>query len=613
MRDAELVKVFNRRALLVAGGELFLFSILAGRLYHLQVVDSQKYKKLSDRNSIRVKLLPPPRGIITDRNGIELAVNKNSYGIQMIPEEVSLRGMTIDGMLDSISALIPLSEAEKEKIRANIRKKKAFFPVFIKNNLTWSEMAKLQVKNLDFPGVYVEEGKQRRYPLGEIAAHVVGYVASVSDDDLRADSDPVLSLPDFKIGKTGIEKLKERDLRGASGETIQIVNANGRVIETLDDRKKRTVPGRNIGLTVDSRLQQFARERITEESASAVVMDIYSGDVLCMVSVPAFDPNIFQNDETVADEFKKLLNNPRYPFINKSVEGLYAPGSTFKMMTALAALADGRISASTRYKCEGHFDFGDSRYHCWNTRGHGIVDLERAFQYSCDIYFYNIATKLGMDLIQDMARRFGLGELTGIELLGEKRGQVPSRSWKRNYKSETWYTGDTITASIGQGYTLVTPLQLATMTARIANGGFEVRPRIIRGDGEDAPVFPQMSVDPAHLALVKNGMYAVVNRDGATGRSAAVNVHGMQMCGKTGTTQVRRITREERMRGVIDQASLPWRYRSHGLFVGYAPHRNPRYALSVVVEHGISGSGSAAPIARDLMKKTLELNLGELR
>ncbi|MDR1476826.1 MAG: penicillin-binding protein 2 [Rickettsiales bacterium] len=613
MRDAELLRMFNRRALLVAGGELFLFSILAGRLYHLQVVDSSKYKRLSDRNSIRIKLSPAPRGIISDRNGVELALNRNSYGVQMIPEEVMLRGVTVDGMLESISALVPLSEAEKDKIRNNIRKKKAFFPVSIKSGLTWDDMAKLQVKNLEFPGVYVEEGKQRRYPLGEIAAHVIGYVASVSDDDLRADPDPMLSLPDFRVGKTGIEKMREKELRGASGETIQIVNANGRVIETLEDRKKRTAPGRNISLTIDSRLQQFACERIREESASALVMDIYTGDVLCMVSVPAYDPNIFQNDETVADEFKKLLANPRHPFINKSVEGMYAPGSTFKIMTALAALADGKLPSSTRHQCAGHFDFGDSRYHCWRTAGHGAVDFEHAFQWSCDVYFYNVATKMNMDLIQEMAYRFGLGEATGVGLMGERRGQVPSRSWKRNYKSEMWYTGDTITASIGQGYTLATPIQLAVMTARVANGGIEVRPRIVRSENEDAPAFPQMNVDPSHLALVKNGMYAVVNREGATGRSAAINVHGMQMCGKTGTTQVRRISREERIRGVIEQSALPWRYRNHALFVGYAPHRNPRYAVSVVVEHGISGSGTAAPIARDLMKRTLELNMADLK
>ncbi|MDR2098747.1 MAG: penicillin-binding protein 2 [Rickettsiales bacterium] len=607
MRDAELLKVLNRRALLVAGGELVLFAVLAGRLYHLQILDSGKYKRLSDRNSIRVRLIPAARGVISDRNGVELAVNKNSYGVQMIPEEVALQGKTVEEIVEKLSSLIYLSDAEKEKIRGNIQKKKPFFPVFVKNHLAWDEMAKIQVKNLDLPGVYVEEGKRREYPMGEIAAHAVGYVASVSEDDLNRDPEPLLSLPDFKIGKTGVEKLLERELRGKSGETIQIVNASGRVIETLDDRKRMAVPGKSVSLTVDSRLQSYALERMDTESASAVVMDIYTGDVLLMISVPAYNPNIFQNEEQAAEEFKKLLNNKYFPFVNKSIEGLYSPGSTFKMMTAMAALADGKINPNTKFNCSGHFDFGDSRYHCWRTSGHGIVDLEHSFQYSCDIYYYNVATKVNMDVIQDMAYRFGLGEYTGIELQGEKRGQVPSRSWKRNYKSEPWYTGDTITAAIGQGYTLVSPMQLAVMTSRIANGGIEVRPRIMKGENEATPDFPQMELNASHLNIIRNGMFSVVNKPNGTGRTAFFDYRGMQMCGKTGTTQVKRITREERLRGIIDQKDLPWKYRSHGLFVGYAPYKNPRFAISVVVEHGISGSGSAAPIARDLMRRTLEL------
>jgi penicillin-binding protein 2 len=570
-------------------------------------MDSGKYKRLSDRNSVRVRLIAPPRGVIFDRNGVELAINKNRYGVQMIPEEVYLRGMTVEEIVGKLSSLISLSDAEKEKIRGNIQKKKAFFPVFVKNHLSWDEMARISVKNLDLPGVYVEEGKRRDYPLDEIAAHAVGYVASVSEDDLRREPDALLSLPDFKIGKTGVEKLLDRELRGKSGETIQIVNASGRVIENLDDRKRLAVPGRDVSLTLDARLQSYAYERMQVESASAVVMDIYTGDVLMMISVPAYNPNIFQNEEQAAEEFKKLLNNKYFPFVNKSIEGLYAPGSTFKMMVALAALADGKINPNTKFNCTGHFDFGDSRYHCWRAGGHGIVDLEHSFQYSCDVYYYNLATKLSMDVIQEMSYRFGLGGYTGIEIQGEKQGQVPSRAWKRNYKSEPWYTGDTITASIGQGYTLVSPMQLAVMTARIANGGIEVRPRILKGKNEAAPDFPQMDVNPSHLGLIRNGMFAVVNRANGTGRTAAFDYKGMQMCGKTGTTQVKRITREERLRGVVDQKDLPWKYRNHGLFVGYAPYKNPRFAVSVVVEHGISGSGSAAPVARDLMRKTLEL------
>lgn len=606
MRDAELIKIFNRRALLVAGGELFLFSILAGRLYQLQIVDGAKYKKLSEKNSVRIKLIAPARGLIKDRFGVEMAINKNSYGVQMIPEEVTARGFSVEEILNRISELIPLSEKEKEKVLNNIKKKKAFFPVFIKNNLGWDEMAKLQVKNLDFTGVYVEEGKRRFYPFNEVAAHVIGYVSDVSEQELKEDSDPVLQLPDFKTGKAGVEKLMDKELRGSAGETMQVVNATGRVIETLDDKKKRATPGQNIVLTIDKRLQEYALERIKEESASAIIMDIYNGDILMMISVPTYNPNIFLSEDASADDFKKLITNPRHPFMNKAIEGLYAPGSTFKMITALAALQDGKITPNTKINCTGHMDYGDGRYHCWKTSGHGLLDLEQSLQHSCDIFYYNIATKINMDSIQEMAYKFGLGDYTGIELANEKKGQVPSVSWKRNYKSDNWYTGDTITASIGQGYTLVTPLQLAVMTSRIANGGFAVKPRILRGEYENL-FFPQINVDTRYLNLVKRGMFSVVNKPNGTGKTAAFIYNGKQMAGKTGTTQVKRITREERLHGVIKQENLPWKYRNHALFVGYAPFKNPRFAVSVVIEHGMSGSSAAGPIARDLMIKTLEL------
>lgn len=609
MRDAELIKVFNRRALIVSGGELFLFSILAGRLYQLQILDSEKYKKLSEKNSVRIKFLPPPRGIITDRFDVEMAVNVNNYGIQMIPEEVTAQGLSVEEILNRISELIPLTEKEKEKVLKNVKKKRAFFPVFVKNNLGWSEMAKIQVNNLDFSGVYVEEGKQRYYPFNEVASHVIGYVSDVTEQELKNDPSPILQLPDFKTGKAGVEKLMDKELRGEVGETIQVVNATGRVIETLDDKKKKAIPGQRVNLTIDKRLQEYAYMRIKEESASAVIMDIYTGEILMMISVPAYNPNIFTDENMSAKEFEKLFSNPRHPFINKAIEGLYAPGSTFKPMTALAALADGKLTANTKINCTGHFDFGDGRYHCWNTAGHGLLNLEQSLLHSCDVFYYTLATKMSMDVIQDMAYKFGLGDYTGIELANERKGQVPGRDWKRNYKSEAWYTGDTITASIGQGFTLVTPLQLAVMTSRIANGGIAVKPRIIKNKNEGNIFFPSLNVDPRHLNLVKKGMFAVVNHPRGTGRTAYIEYKGVHMAGKTGTTQVKRISREERARGVIRQEDLPWKYRNHALFVGYAPYKNPRFAVSVVVEHGMSGSGTAAPIARDLMEKTLELYL----
>ncbi len=607
MRDAELIKTFNRRAVIAFGGELFLFSVLAARLYKLQILDNDKYTKLSDKNSIRIKLITPSRGVILDRFGKELAININNYSIYMIPEELKARGYTIDDIVNKISSLIKFTDKDRKKFIKNLKGKRDFFPIAIKNNLTWDEMSIIQTKNLEFPGVYIEEGKLRFYPNNEIAAHLLGYVSNVTENELKKDSSPILQLSEFKTGKSGIEKYMELELRGNVGKSVQVINSTGRVINDLDDKSIKPVSGKNVYLTIDTRLQEYAYNIIKDESASAVIMDIYTGEVLMMISVPSYNPNIFLNDTLSNSDFENLFNNIRHPFINKAIEGLYAPGSTFKPITALAALSDGKITNKTKILCSGHFDFAGSRYHCWQESGHGYLNLEQAISHSCDIYFYDIATKINMDLIQDMAFKFGLGSLTGIELPREQKGIVPSKSWKQNFKSESWYTGDTITAAIGQSFTLTTPLQLAVMTARIANGGLEVFPRILKNSIDINIIPPSLNINHVYLDYIKKGMFSVVSR--GTGKTAYFDYKGNKMAGKTGTTQVKRITKEERLHGVKRQEDLPWHHRNHALFVGYAPYKNPRFAVSVVVEHGISGSTAAAPIARDLMRKTLELYL----
>jgi len=606
VRDAELVKIFTRRALLIGVGEAALFAVLVARLVQLQVFENKKYTALSDRNSIRIKLVPPARGIIYDEAGEVLADNRNAYEIQMIPEEIIMRGRKVDEILDIIGTKISLSDAEKDRIRANIAKKRPFFPVIVKSHLSWDDMAKIQINNLELPGVFVEETRRRNYPNGEVGAHTIGYVAAPDENDVRRDPSPLLSLPDFKVGKTGIERVRDSELRGSGGEIVQVVNAVGRVIETIESRRRLPTAGQNVHLTINRELQRHAFATIKEESASAIVMDIWTGEILCLASVPAFDPNMFQNEEDGIERFRELVRSPRFPFVNKAIEGLYAPGSTFKMITALAGLAEGKITASSRYHCPGYLDFADSRYHCWKHEGHGWCDLERALAESCDIFFYHIATKVNMDTIQEFSDKFGLTSLTGIELPGEKVGQIPSRAWKRNFRSEAWFTGDTIISSIGQGFNLTTPIGLAVMTSRIANGGVAVKPHIIKWDERDQQ-FESMGLNAQHLAMVRAGMFAVLNKPGGTARGSAINVNGALMSGKTGTSQVRRITRAERLAGRIEQEDLPWHHRNHALFVGYAPYRNPRFAVSVVVEHGRSGSGTAAPIARNLMRKTLEI------
>ncbi len=605
MRDAELIKMFNRRALILLSGKLFLFSILAGRLYKLQIIDNKKYKKLSNNNSIRIKLLLPARGLILDRNGTELANNINTYGVYIIPEEISNNDLELNKVLENINKLIKLTDKDKSKLSKNLKREKSFTSILIKNNLTWDEMANIQSKNLDFPGVYINENKQRYYPFNEIASHVIGYVDNVSEQDLKEDSSPLLKEDNFKIGKSGIEKYKEQELRGEANKSLQIVNATGRIIDNINDKNIKAINGKNIELTIDKRLQEYAFNRIKEESASAVIMDIYTGEILMMISVPGYNPNIFLQKDTSNTELTDLFNNPKHPFLNKAIEGLYAPGSTFKPITGIAGLMDGKIKKSTKVFCSGHLNFAGSKYHCWKETGHGLMNLEQALSHSCDIYFYQLATKLSMDLIQDTAFKFGLGQYTGIELLNELQGQVPSYEWKKNYKSESWYTGDTITSAIGQGFILVSPLQLAVMTSRIANGGFAVVPRITKAEINNNKTFASLNIDQTYLDMIKKGMFLVVNE--RTGRTAYFNYKGSQMAGKTGTAQVKRITKQERLLGIPKQTDIPWHYRHHALFIGYAPVKNPRFAVSVVVEHGISGSETAAPIARDLMKKTIEL------
>jgi len=610
MRDAELLNIFTRRSFLIATGEVLLFIALVARLWQLQIRQGDKFGRLSDKNSIRVKLLPPPRGNILDRDDRLLVGNRNVYDVMMIPEEMISRGFTVDEVLTRIGSIVDLSQKDKDRIYADIKRKRAFFPVMVKGGLSWAEMSKIQVENLSLPGVYVEERAMRHYPYSEAGAHVVGYVAAVEERDLREDKDPLLNMPGFKIGRAGMEKVKDMSLRGGSGEEVQLVNAVGRVVEDMPDKKRAPVPGANLRLTVDSRLQKYASDRITgDRAATAVVMDVFSGDVLAMVSTPSFDPNIFLDEDKTVEEFNNLIKNPHKPFLNKSIEGLYSPGSTFKMMTALAALEKGIINPSTRFFCPGFFENNKQKYWCWRPKGHGLVDFDHSLAFSCDVYYYNIASQIDMDDVQDMAHRFGLGQSTGIELPNERAGQVPSRRWKSNYRAERWYVGDMINAAIGQGFTLVSPLQLCVMVARIANGGYAVEPRVIKGEHENK-IAPKITVNETHLGMIRRGMFRTVNDEGGTGQTARFVLNGARMSGKTGTTQVRSLSASEHADGRIAQSDLPWHLRNHALFVGYAPSDNPRYAVAVLVEHGASGSGAAAPLARDIMKKTLELGVG---
>jgi penicillin-binding protein 2 len=439
-------------------------------------------------------------------------------------------------------------------------------------------------------------------------AHVLGYVAAVAERDLTGD--PLLELPGFRIGTNGIEQKYDLSLRGSAGTSQIEVNAYGRVIRELNREEGK--PGDELVLTVDGGLQTFVHQRLQgEQSASAVVMDVENGDVLALASVPSYDPNAYNIGLTVK-QWNDLINDPLHPLTNKSISGLYAPGSTFKMMVALAAQKAG-INPDHKVFCPGHMTLGRSRFHCWKKYGHGWVDMHEGLQHSCDVFFYDISRKVGVDNIAAMANKFGLGERVGIDLVGEKGGVIPTRDWKLANIGEAWQGGETLIASIGQGFVLTTPLQLATMVARIASGN-QVVPRLTRGvradqvpaEGEGAaqPAFAPLDVPLEHLKMVREGMDLVSNHPRGTAYRARIEEEGLELAGKTGTSQVRRISLAERAAGVTKNEQLPWRRRDHALFVCFAPVHKPRYACAVVVEHGGGGSAVAAPIARDILLET---------
>jgi penicillin-binding protein 2 len=598
-RSSDRSKLFTRRAAVLGSGKLVLLSALVGRMYYLQVVEAPRFKTMAEENRISIRLLPPPRGKIVDRFGEELAVNEQNYRVIITAEDTNGNPK---GTLDTLGQIIEISEKEKKKILKEIKRKRSFVPVTVRENLTWEEVAQIEVNTPDLPGSEIDVGQTRHYPKGTYSAHVLGYVASVTERD--AKDDPLLELPGFRIGKSGIEKLHDLKLRGTGGTSQVEVNALGRVIQEV--QRQEGEPGAEVMLTLDAGLQQMVSERLGEEAAAAVVMDIYTGDILSMVSSPNYDPNAF-NRGLSHKEWQNLITNPRGPLTNKAIAGQYAPGSTFKMIVALAALEKGVITPSQEIFCSGHMELGNARFHCWKRGGHGKVDMVGAHMHSCDIYFYEVAKRVGINRIHDMAIRLGVGEKTGLDLPGERSGLMPSRDWKLATIGAPWQGGETLITGIGQGYVLATPLQLAVMASRIASGK-NVVPHLTRkittSDGVEIPArteFESLGISQNHLKIVQRGMNAVTNIPGGTAYRSRIKEAEFAMAGKTGTAQVRRITKAERDNRVLKNDELPWELRDHALFVGFAPYDNPRYAASVVVEHGGSGSHAAAPVVRDIL------------
>lgn len=598
-RDNDKGKVLIRRSLIMALIKFLLLMVIIARLYYLQVYQADRYKTLADENRISTRLLVPPRGIIFDRNGVTIASNQQNFQVLIVAEQAP----NVQETLDAFKKIMPLSEAEEERIKKDLKRNRSFVPIKIRDNLSWEEVSRIQLNAPDLPGIVIDEGLTRYYPFGAGMAHILGYVSSVSDKDVK--DDPLLEVPGFKIGKSGIEKYLEKALRGESGNLKLEVNAYGRIMKEIE--RVDGIPGKDVQLTIDSRLQQKAFELFGEESGAAVLLDVHTGEILAFVSAPSFDPNMMTQGLSTED-WNALLHNERNPLTDKAISGQYSPGSTFKMIVALAALEAGVIKPETRTYCAGKMFLGNHAFHCWKKEGHGHLNVVEALQHSCDIFFYETAQKLGIEKIADMARRFGLGSKINIGLENEKAGLIPDKEWKLRRFGEPWQQGESLISGIGQGYILTTPLQLATMTARLVNGGYEIKPTFLKvSDGEKSKI-RKIDVSPTNLELIKEGMYAVVNKPGGTAWRSQFDYHGQRMGGKTGTTQVRRITMKERREGIKKESELPWRLRNHALFVGYAPHDNPKYAVAVLVEHGGGGSSVAAPLAGKILREAVMLD-----
>lgn len=606
-RDNSRYKTFTRRSMVLGGAQAAAFVVLAGRMYYLQVLKSDEYRMMADENRINVRLLAPLRGRIVDRFGTVLASNRQNYRAVLIAEQTP----NVEDTLDRLARIVSITPYDRKKILRDIARSPRFMQVTVAEDLTWEQFAQVNINEPDLAGLQPDVGETRHYPFAMELAHVVGYVGPVSEKEMSEaeDEQPLMKLPGFRIGKSGVEQTYDRPLRGSAGTSHVEVNAYGRVIRELS--KDTGKPGSEVVLTLDMDIQKFAWDRLKEESASAVVMDIHTGDILAFVSTPAFDPNDF-NMGLSQDQWKALVDNPYKPLTNKALAGLYPPGSTFKTITALAALKQG-VDPDHRVHCSGKYALGNHLFHCWKKEGHGSMNMHDAIKHSCDIFFYDTARRIGVDIIETVAKDFGLGQTYDLDIPGEKAGIVPSRAWKRATTGVSWQQGETLITGIGQGFLLTTPLQLAVMTARLANGGYAVKPRITRavaGELLPVPQAPKIDVKPQWLEIVQGGMNGVSNEPGGTAFRSRITEVGMELAGKTGSAQVRRISMAERQGGVRKNDALEWRLRDHALFICFAPVAEPRYAMSVVIEHGGSGSGAAAPVARDIMREVQLRNLG---
>ncbi|NVK46969.1 MAG: penicillin-binding protein 2 [Rhodobacteraceae bacterium] len=588
--NAASARKITRRALFLGGSQVAFMGALGLRMRYLQVDQADKFRLLAEENRIRDFLLAPARGLIYDRNGALLAENEQTLRVVIRKEDSA----ELDAVLIKLEELIGITAEDQARVRDELKKAGPSAPVIIADRLSWEDFSLVSANGPALPGVTPEVGLSRYYPLHNDFAHLVGYVGPVSSYDIsRMETvDPVYKIPKFQLGKFGIESKLEDTLKGKAGLRRVEQNVHGRIIRELDRQEGQ--PGANVQLTVDHKVQNFVQARLGSESAAAVVIDVQTGDIIAAGSTPAFDPNLFVRGISVPD-YNALLENDHRPLPAKSVQGAYPPGSTFKMVSALAALDAGVVSPEETVRCLGHTEVGGRRFHCWKRAGHGNVNLVGSLRHSCDVYYYEMAQRAGIEKIAEMGRKLGLGQTYDLPLSGINSGLMPDKQWKLANRGAEWVVGDSLNASIGQGFVLATPMQLAVMAARIATNR-EVIPRIVRSiDGVEQPVQGggELGLNENMLRSVRQGMFEVSNSNRGTAYASRIADETMRMAGKTGTSQVRS--------AVVNNKNVPWEERDHALFVAFAPYDAPRYAVSVVVEHGGGGSSVAAPIARDLM------------
>ena len=587
---------FSRRAWLLGMGQGAVGVALAARMGWLAVAQNEHFTRLSESNRVNLTLMPPRRGWIVDRHGAPIANNRTSFRVDIIPDRLEDRAR----VLATLARLLALTPQQVARIGIDLDNAAGFQPVQVADKLEWERFAAVNVHLPELPGVAPSQTFARHYPAGAAVAHLTGYVGAPTADQYKATRDALLVVPGFKLGKDGLEKTLEPELRGTPGAKRNEVTARGRLIATLATRPG--APGHNQRLTIDAGLQEYAARRIGTNSGSAVVMDCRSGEILALVSMPAYDPNSF-SDGISHLEWNMLSQNDHVPLMNKVTQGLYPPGSTVKPMNGLALMTNG-VDPHARVVCTGSLRVGTGVFHCHKRGGHGALDLKNAIMQSCDIYFYEMVRRLGYDRVAPVARTMGLGQTFDLPLAGQRFGTVPDSAWKQRKYKTGWTVADSLNASIGQGYVLTNPLQLAVMASRLASGR-AVQPSLLARDvRSDAPALPY---DPEQLAIVRDAMWGVVN-GGGTGSAARLQIPGVFIAAKTGTAQVRRITMAERRSGVLKNGALPFKLRDHALLVCFAPADNPRYAAGIVLEHnGHTVRSLDTPgIGRDIMTYLLD-------